>query len=100
MVMLVLVFLLALQTVTPEALKHAEAGMEAQKQGKQAEAIAEFRKVAELMPELAAAHMNLGQAYMQGGEFVKAIEPFKRALELNPGLIGAQQGLGYSLLAA
>ncbi|HXJ43156.1 MAG TPA: tetratricopeptide repeat protein [Bryobacteraceae bacterium] len=98
--MLALIVFLAFQTLSPEAIKHAEAGMEAQKQGKQAEAITEFRRVAELMPELAAAHVNLGQAYMQAGDFVNAIAPLKRALELNPDLIGAHQGLGYSLLAA
>lgn len=95
-----LILLLAFQNLTPEALKHAEAGMDLQKQGKQSEAIAEFRKVVELMPELAAAHVNLGQAIMQGGDFNGAIPPLKRALELNPELLGAHQMLGYSLLAA
>ncbi len=97
---ILLILVLAFQNLTPEALKHAEAGMDLQKQGKQNEAIAEFRKVAELMPELAAAHVNLGQAIMQGGDFSGAIPPLKRALELNPDLIGAHQMLGYSLLAA
>ncbi len=91
---------LALQALTPEAQRHAEAGLELQKQGKQAEAIAEFRKVAEIMPDLAAAHINLGQAVMQSGDFAGAIAPLRRALELNPELIGAHQMLGYSLLAA
>ncbi|NDJ14243.1 MAG: hypothetical protein EBY17_24125 [Acidobacteriia bacterium] len=97
---IIIFLMLAFQNLTPEALKHAEAGLELQKQGKQGEAITEFRKVAELMPDLAAAHVNLGQAIMQGGDFNGAIAPLKKALELNPELIGAHQMLGYSLLAA
>lgn len=95
----ILWFVLLFQAATPEALKHAELAMELQKQGKQAEAINEFRKVAELLPNLAAAHVNLGQAIMQSGDFAGALPPLKRALELNPDLVGAQQMLGYSLLA-
>lgn len=97
---LIFIFLLAFQTLTPEAQKHAEAALELQKQGKQAEVITEYRKVAELMPELAAAHVTLGQALMQGGDFAGAIPPLRRALELNAELMGAHQMLGYSLLAA
>lgn len=95
-----LLYVLLFQEATPEALRHAEFALELQKQGKQVEAIAEFRKAAELVPELAAAHVNLGQAIMQSGDFAGAIAPLKRALQLNPELIGAHQMLGYSLLAA
>jgi tetratricopeptide (TPR) repeat protein len=87
------------QTLSPEAIQHIQAGTEAQQQGHRAEAIAEFRKVTELAPDLPAAFVNLGQACMQNGDYQSAISPLKRALELNPDLIGAHQMLGYALLA-
>jgi tetratricopeptide (TPR) repeat protein len=87
------------QTVSPEAAQHARAGLEAQKQGHQAEAIAEFKMVTELAPTLAAAYVNLGAAYMQDHQYGPAIPTLKKSLELNPALVGAQQMLGYALLA-
>ena len=96
---LVLLLGLAWQTVSPEAAQHARAGMEAEKQGRLAAAIVEFRKVTELAPELPAAFVNLGAAYMQNHDYGAAIAPLKRALDLNPDLIGAHQMLGYALLS-
>lgn len=96
---LVLLLGIAWQTVSPEAGQHARAGIEAQKQGRLADAIVEFRKVTELAPELPAAFVNLGAAYMQNHDYNAAIAPLKRALDLNPDLIGAHQMLGYALLS-
>jgi tetratricopeptide (TPR) repeat protein len=90
---------LALQTVSPAVVRHVQAGMAAQKAGRLSEAIAEFKQVTELAPNLAAAFVNLGAAYMQNHEYGQAIDPLKRALQLNPELIGAGQMLGYALLA-
>ncbi len=90
---------LAWQGVSGEAVQHAQAGMEAQKQGRLDAAIAEFRTVTELEPKLAAAFVNLGAAYLENHDYGAAIAPLRRALELNPSLIGADQMLGYALLA-
>jgi len=90
---------LAWQTLSPEAVRHAEAGMEAQQQGRLGEAIQEFKQVTELAPTLPAAFVNLGAAYMQNHEYGAAIGPLKKSLELKPDLAGAQQMLGYALLA-
>jgi tetratricopeptide (TPR) repeat protein len=62
------------------------------------EAIAEFKKVTELAPNLPAAFVNLGAAYLQNRNYAEAIPPLKRAVEMNPDLAGAQQMLGYVLL--
>jgi tetratricopeptide (TPR) repeat protein len=89
---------LAWQAVSPEAVQHVRAGMEAQKQGHMDQAIAEFRKVTELAPNLPAAYVNLGAAYLQNRDYAHAIEPLKRALQMSPEMAGAQQMLGYALL--
>jgi len=89
---------LAWQTVSPEAAKHAQARMEAQRQGHMAEAITEFRTVTQLAPDLPAGFVNLGNAYLQNRDYASAIPPLKRALDLNPDLPGAHQMLGYALL--
>jgi tetratricopeptide (TPR) repeat protein len=90
---------LSWQTLAPDVVQHVQAGMAAQKQGRLADAIAEFQKVTELAPNLAAAFVNLGAVYMQDHRYSEAIAPLKRSLELNPDLAGAQQMLGYSLLS-
>jgi tetratricopeptide (TPR) repeat protein len=97
---IVLFLLIAWQGVSPEAVRHAQAGTDALNQGRLNDAIGEFRKVTELAPDLPAAFASLGQAYMQNGDYEAAIAPLKRALELNPELIGARQMLGYALLSA
>jgi tetratricopeptide (TPR) repeat protein len=90
---------LAWQAVSPEVAQHAQAGLEAQKQGRLSDAIVEFQKVTELAPHLAAAFVNLGAAYIQQRNYEAAVAPLKRALELNPDLVGAHQMLGYALLS-
>jgi Flp pilus assembly protein TadD len=58
-----LLLLLSFQ-VSPEAAQHINAGMKAKAAGDLDTAIREFRRVAELAPTLAAAHVNLGAAYL------------------------------------
>ena len=96
---LVLTLGLAWQTVSPEVVQHVQAGMAAQQQGRLADAIAEFKKVTELAPDLPAAYVNLGAAYLQNHDYSSAITPLKKSIEMNPDLVGAQQMLGYALLA-
>ena len=99
MIRILLMFWLAWQTVSPEALQHLQAGAEAEKQRHFDVAIAEFKKATELAPTLAEAFVNLGQAYMERQDYGAAIAPLKRAVELSPNLAGAHQLLGYALLA-
>ncbi len=90
----------AQSAVPPEVVEHVKAGIAAQKAGQLKTAIAEFKKVTELAPDLPAAFVNLGAAFLQDHEYPQAIAPLKRSLELNPQLIGAEQMLGYALLAS
>jgi tetratricopeptide (TPR) repeat protein len=90
---------LAWQTASPEALQHMQAGAEADKQRHFDIAIAEFKKVTELEPNLPDGFVNLGQAYMENRDYGAAITPLKRAVQLAPELSAAHQLLGYALLA-
>jgi tetratricopeptide (TPR) repeat protein len=96
---ILLMFWLAWQTASPEALQHLQAGAEAEKQRHFEAAIAEFKQVTELAPTLAEGFVNLGQAYMENQDYGAAIPPLKHALELSPELAAAHQLLGYALLA-
>jgi tetratricopeptide (TPR) repeat protein len=98
MIAAVMILLLA-QGVSPELRQHAEAGLKAKASGDLDGAIREFSRVAELAPELAAAHANLGGALFEKRDYGKAIEPLRRALKLNPDLAGVHQMLGTALLA-
>lgn len=90
---------LAWQTVSPEALQHLQAGIEADKQHHYDAAIAEFKKLTELEPTLAVGFINLGAAYMEKQDYASATVHLKRAVELRPDEAEAHQLLGYALLA-
>lgn len=85
--------------VTPELKQHVEAGLAAKRAGDLDAAIREFRRVTELAPTLAAAHVNLGAVYCDKNDYAKAIAPLRKALELDPALMGAHEMLGIALLA-
>lgn len=91
--------LLAWQASTSPALQHLHAGVEADQSGQVDQAVAEFRKAAELDPKLAAAFVDLGGVLIEKHDYAAAIPPLKRALELTPNLEGAHRLLGYALLA-
>ena len=90
---------LALQGAPAEAAQHLRQGLDARKQGQLDAAIVEFRKAAELDPNLSEAFVDLGETYMEKHDYGAAIAPLKRALELKPDLAPAHQLLGYALLA-
>lgn len=94
----VLVLSLAFQ-ITPELRQHVEAGLKAKSAGDLQTAIREFRRVAEMAPNLAAAHMNLGAACFANKAYSDAIVSLRKALELDSDLPGAHSMLGASLLA-
>jgi tetratricopeptide (TPR) repeat protein len=95
----ILLFWLALQSVSPEGAQHMQAGMEAHKQGRFDAAIVEFRKATETDPNLAEAFLNLGEELMQIRDYSAAIGPLRRVLELRPDLDAAHLQLGYALLS-
>ncbi len=99
MIRILLAIWLAWQTASPEALQHLQAGTEADKQRHFDIAIAEFKRVTELEPNLPDGWINLGQAYMENRDYGGAISPLKHALQLKPNLPAAHQLLGYALLA-
>ncbi|MCU1262222.1 MAG: hypothetical protein JWO80_5107 [Bryobacterales bacterium] len=84
---------------TPELKQHVEAGLAAKRTGDLDTAIREFRRVTELAPGLAAAHVNLGAVYCEKKEYGNAIAPLRKALEINPDLVGVHEMLGTALLA-
>ena len=94
-----ILFLLAWQSPSPEALQHMQAGAAAEKSGNFSQAIAEYRKATELAPAIAAGFVSLGQAYLENRDYGGAIPPLKQALKLDPDLRPAHQLLGYALLA-
>ena len=87
------------QAVAPDLRQHVEAGLKARAAGDLDAAAREFLRVADLAPDLAAAHVNLGAVYFQMKDYGRAIPPLRRALELNRDLPGAHQMLGTALLA-
>ena len=99
MIRILLAIWMAWQTASPEALRHLQAGAEADKQRRFDVAIAEFKKVTELEPNLPDGFLNLGQAYMESQDYGAAIPPLKRAVQLAPDLAAAHQLLGYALLS-
>jgi tetratricopeptide (TPR) repeat protein len=95
----VIVLWLALQTASPEAERHLQAGADAEKQGQVQVAITEFRKATEIDPKFTIAFVSLGQAFMQAHDYASAVASLKRALELDRDSAAAHQLLGYALLA-
>lgn len=94
----ILAYCLLLQSPTPEAIEHAQAGMAAAQQGRLNVAIQEFRKVIELQPNSAVGHAHLGDAYFRNGEYGAAIPELELALKLNPNMMDTHQTLGVLLL--
>jgi len=92
-----LILLLAMQ-VTPELRQQVDAGLKAKAAGDLDGAIRAFKRVAELAPQMAAAHVNLGAVYFDKKDYGNAIPPLERALQLDPNLPGAEAMLGAALL--
>jgi tetratricopeptide (TPR) repeat protein len=99
MIRTALLVLLALQTMSPEAIQHLNAGRRAESQQHFDLAVTEYRKVTELDPAFAEGFVNLGQAFMEQDDYAAAIVPLKHALELDSSLVPGHQLLGYALLA-
>ncbi|BDC49898.1 hypothetical protein F183_A22140 [Bryobacterales bacterium F-183] len=94
-----LAMLLTLAQVTPELRQAAESGMKARQSGDLATAAAEFRKITQMAPNLAAGFANLGAVYFEQKDYVQSVPTLRRALELNANLPGTRTQLGTALLA-
>jgi tetratricopeptide (TPR) repeat protein len=76
-----------------------ESGLDAEARGNLGEAIAAFRKAADLAPSDAVVFFRLGEAYMKKRDYAAAIPPLRRAAELRPDSLPVHQLLGFALLA-
>jgi tetratricopeptide (TPR) repeat protein len=96
--------LLQQQTSEPPASSDVNAllqsGVDAENRHDFDQAVAAFRKAADLDPSSGVAFLRLGDAYMQKRDYAAAISPLKHAVELNPDSLAVHQLLGYALLAA
>ena len=99
MIRFILILWLALQTISPEATQHLEAGRQAESQRRFDAAVAEFRRVTELEPKFAGGFVSLGQAYLEQHNYATAVATLKHAVELDSSLVPAHRLLGYALLA-
>jgi tetratricopeptide (TPR) repeat protein len=86
-------------SVPPDALPLLQSGMDAENRGAFDQAVAAFRKAAELAPNSAIVFLRLGDAYMKEHDYAAAVPPLKHAAELSPDSPAVHQLLGYALLA-
>jgi tetratricopeptide (TPR) repeat protein len=83
----------------PEVLTLLQSGLDAENRGDLSQAVAVFRKAADLAPSAGVVFLRLGDAYMKKGDYAAAIPPLKHAAELRPDSLPVHQLLGYALLA-
>jgi tetratricopeptide (TPR) repeat protein len=86
--------------LSPDAAATLQSGLDSENRNDLDQAIAAFRKAADLAPSSSEVFLRLGDAYMKRRDYAAAIAPLKRAVELNPDSLPAHQLLGYALLAA
>jgi tetratricopeptide (TPR) repeat protein len=86
-------------SVPPEALALLQSGLDAENQRDLDQAIASFRKAADLAPSAGIVFLRLGDAYMKKRDYAAAIPALNRAAELNPDSPTVHQLLGYALLS-
>jgi tetratricopeptide (TPR) repeat protein len=105
MISAVLLVCLLMQTqaaeppLPPQVLTLLQSGLDAENRHDFDQAIAAFRKAADLAPSAGVVFLRLGDAYMKKPDYTAAIPPLKRAAELSPDSLPVHQLLGYALLA-
>jgi tetratricopeptide (TPR) repeat protein len=82
---------------TQEEQQYSEAGQQALTAGHYEEAESDFKKLAELDPQIAEIHATLGLVYFQEKKFDQAVPELRRALKLKPTLSKASTLLAMSL---
>ncbi len=75
-------------------IAHYNLGLAFAARGQVDEAIAQYRKALEIMPDYVEARTNLGNAFADRGQFDEAIAQFRQALEIRPDCAPAYTGLG------
>jgi tetratricopeptide (TPR) repeat protein len=78
----------------------AARAVDLQKQGKLADAAAEYRLFLEIVPRSWEARSNLGAVYAQLGRFDEAIEQYTQALALRPDAVAVRYNLAAALYKA
>jgi serine/threonine-protein kinase len=81
----------------PESVAHVGLGNLRSKQGKLAEAVAEYRKALDIEPGDAVAHYNLGNALYRQGRWAEAEAAYRESLRLQPNDAESHCGLGIAL---
>jgi tetratricopeptide (TPR) repeat protein len=84
----------ALALQPDRAATHNSLGYALLREGRSADAIAEFRRYVELAPEDANAHDSLGEGLLAAGKTEEAAASYRRATELDPKFSSSVWGLG------
>jgi tetratricopeptide (TPR) repeat protein len=82
---------------TQEEQQYSEAGQQALTAGRYDEAETNFKKLAQLDPQIAEIHATLGLVYFQEKKFDQAVPELRTALKLKPTLVRASTLLAMSL---
>jgi len=61
------------------------------------EKIAQFKEVADLMPDDPVVRLGLGTAYLEAGQAEDAVREFRETIRLKPDYTAAHRGLGRAL---
>jgi tetratricopeptide (TPR) repeat protein len=77
---------------------HYITGMELSRQGREEEAISQYREALRLRPDFAEAHNNWGVALAGSGRLDEAVAQYREALRIKPDLAEARQDLGLALV--
>jgi protein O-mannosyl-transferase len=86
-----------LECTPPNAIAHQNMGNYLAGQGKNVEAITEYREALKIKPDYAPAHENLGVALAAVGQVEKAIVEYHEALDIEPRFVAAYVNLGIAL---
>ena len=85
------------ETVDAAAAEHNNQGAQLANQGRLREAVREFRKAIQLVPNFVGAYYNLGRAYMQLKAYDDAAKAFAAAVQARPDYGDAWYQLGIAL---
>lgn len=82
------------KTYPKPAIKAFKSGLKARDQGRNEDALKNFRKAVDLSPDFYPARNNLGSEYLGKGDFLEAAEQFQKVIKLRPNDATAYFNLG------